>query len=265
MKSSNVLIDGRMATLRSTATTGLGEAIDTTQDGLLADLKFGLEFRQKYAANNNLVGQNQHFWASSETPLSSSTGLDTVAFSGSSSNYLKRTANSNNQFGAKDWSLAFLMLWKPRTFTGYIANYLCVRDQYLGGRREVDLLVQQEDASTIRLGFSHGTGSGSTPINQYISGNLSTNTWYLGILNHTVATKTLDCYLNNSLFGTTIYSGNLGTNSDPLYIGERWNGTSFDGYPSTTSWQYAYKWDRILISPERDWLYNSGSYRFLSK
>jgi hypothetical protein len=235
-----------------------GSAIttDATQDGLLADLKFGFEFRQKYALNNNLYGNNQH--ATPTGSLSSVGLLDTVGLNCSNSSYLTCSNTSENRFGAKDWSIAFLF-YVALKWTGiYTYNVLFANEQFENGRRVISAAVVQPSLGTYTLECLV-----NYPILVSRMNLASNNSWYLAVANHDNTAKTLTTYVSNALAQTSTYTGSLSDNSDPFYIGTR-NNPPIDNSINYSRLQYIYKWDRVLTSPERDWLYNSGGYRFLS-
>jgi hypothetical protein len=238
-------------------------APDSTQSTLFADLKFGFEFRAKYTLNNNLYGNNQH--ATATGSLASVGLLDPYGLNCTNTSFIALPDTQEKRFGAKDWSIAFLFKPQLSWTGGFSYSMLFANEQYSIGRRIISATLYQATSSpdyNLDLLVNHPLAS----VGIIIPAN---NRWYLGVYTHNAATKTLNAYLDGLLAGSGTYTGSMFENTDPFYVGTRCSsGSNFDNggvMSGLGKLQYIYKWDRLLTPAEISWLYNSGSYRFLSK
>jgi hypothetical protein len=216
--------------------------------------------------------------ASNQPTLSPNGIIDTYAWGGTGTNSFYRGYETATRFANKNWAIAFLFKAKLSDYSsGYRYSMFLSRDKFFSGQREIAVYSDQNALTSCQV-----TMFFNNDFLALITG-LVNDSNYLIIINHSATDKKLTFYVNNSLVTNLlkyngsafvantpsaseyVYSGTLSEYSQETYIGDRNTGSGFNASASTSYFQHLYKWDRLLTSAERDWLFNSGSYRFLSK
>lgn len=242
--SSDIIQSPQTSKLRK----GLGRNVQSSTGGDDSSISDGLKADLKYSVEIKNVGA-----------ITTTTGGILASRAYTFGQYYSAPSSTETQFGNKDWSVALLFKSNFTNPSGYFYDIQLACDQFNSGRREFSLGTFR-DGSTFALQPVLGVGIGGTQQNTIIS--FFNNTWSLLILNHIASTKTLNSYLNNVL-AVFNYTITLGVSGDQLVFGARNTGSGFDGFCTSTLIQYLYKWDRVLTSTERDYLYNSGAFRFV--
>jgi hypothetical protein len=231
---------------------------------LFTDLKFGYQYKQGSSIYSDVSTNNISAAVAAGSPgLVSGGVLDSHSLGNlNTSGCLFLPYSNNTSFGNKSFTLAMLFKFTLSANVGYLFNALVAKDQYQSSQREFLLYLQKSSILEICYLLGQGNSNQITVDTEVTGFNFSA--WHLVILEYDLAANISRLYLDNNLIKSHTPSFTLGTYNSPLFLGNRRiNNSEFDSYANWTNIQYIYKWDRVLLQSEKDYLYNSGSFRFL--
>jgi hypothetical protein len=203
MRSTNELIDGRMATLRSTATSGIGGAIapvDPYADKVIAHFPFtDLTSATNFQSKGIVYGQNFGCITSNTNPFGSGNSLNP----NNSPRYLKLSGNNNAwEWGSDDWTIE---LWfKVTTLNRYHSVIFRHNNAISLFSFYVQILNTNKLDFVFRYNGSYQFFTDTT--------TLSVDTWYF--LKFGKNGSNVEGYLNNSSLFSIAVSGSLQSLSD---------------------------------------------------
>lgn len=230
---------------------------------LPADLVWGFEWRSGRDVRYDIKTGSNILTTTGSPALTTGGLLDTnVLGSLDNSNHLfynpVSTDDPKSNFKITH-TIAVLLQARPILST-YEASFVISKDQVSSSQRDYLFYLESSGGTSMYGVVQNYAASGGT---------YTLNEWYLSLIEYDQTNNNYSLTINNSFVASGVNNFSSSNIDIPFFIGvRRVNNSNSFSPPSFSTFnhrlQYMYRWNRLLTLNEKSYLYNGGSFRFLS-